>query len=217
MNVTQQMQARYATKVYDANKKIPAELFAEIENVLHLSPTSMNLQPLRFVIAESEDGKARVAKSAVGIFGFNAEKIMASSHAVVIASKISVDSDYLEMLLEQEFQDGRYANEDEKVARGKARLGFVELHRHQFNDEAEWHAKQAYIALGSVLTAATQLGIDSTAIEGVDMNILDQEFAFGEQGYHAQFVVIFGYRDDNDFNAKLPKSRLPKTTLMEKV
>lgn len=217
MNVTQQMQTRYATKVYDPSKKIPAALFAEIENVLHLSPTSMNLQPLRFVIAESEEGKARVAKSAVGIFGFNAEKIVAASHAVVVASKTVVDNDYLDALLAQEFQDGRYSNEEEKVARGKARQGFVELHRNQFKDEAEWHAKQAYIALGSALTAAAQLGIDSTAIEGVDFDILDQEFNLREQGYHAQYVVIFGYRDEGDANAKLPKSRLPKSALLEKI
>lgn len=217
MNVTQQMQTRYATKVYNRDKKIPAELFAEIENVLHLSPTSMNLQPLRFVIAESEEGKARVAKSAVGIFGFNAEKIVAASHAVVVASKTVVDNDYLEALLAQEFQDGRYSNEEEKVARGKARQGFVELHRNQLKDEAEWHAKQAYIALGSALTAAAQLGIDSTAIEGVDFDILDQEFNLREQGYHAQYVVIFGYRDEGDANAKLPKSRLPKNVLFKKI
>lgn len=215
--LTEQMQRRYATKIYDATKKIPADVFAEIENVLHLSPTSMNLQPLRFVIAETAEGKARVAKSASGMFGFNADKILAASHVVVIASKVALDDEYLSRLLEQEFQDGRYANAEEKVARGQARKSFVDLHRLQLNDEAEWHAKQAYLALGSALTAAAQLGLDSTAIEGVDLSILNQEFGLTEQGYAAQVVVVFGYRAENDANATTPKSRLPKAVLIEKI
>lgn len=215
--ITQIFTERYATKVYDATKKIPADTFAEIENTLVLSPTSMNIQPLHFVIADSEEGKARVAKAASGTFAFNAEKIMAASHVVVIASKVFADEAYLANVLEQEFQDGRYANEEEKLMRGKARQSFVDLHRFQLKDEVHWHAKQAYITLGSVLSVAAQLGIDSTAIEGIDTAILDSEFNLKANGYAAQLVVIFGYRDESDFNAKLPKSRLPKSFLVEKI
>lgn len=217
MNVTQQMQTRYATKVYDPSKKIPAEQFAHLENTLHLSPTSLNLQPLYFVVANSEVGKARIAQSAVGMFGFNAEKILAASHAVVIASKVAVDAEHLARVADQEEQDGRYANAEEKIARGKAREAFVAFHREQLNDEAQWHAKQAYLALGSVLTAAAQLGIDATPIEGVDLALLDQAFQLTEKGYAAQLVVVFGYRASQDANAALPKSRLPKSHVIESI
>lgn len=217
MNVTQQMQTRYATKVYDPTKKIPAEIFAHLENTLHLSPTSLNLQPLYFVVAESEAGKARIAQSAVGMFGFNAEKILASSHAVVVASKVEMDAEHLSKVADQEFQDGRYASDDEKTARAKAREAFVHFHRDTLNDEAQWHAKQAYLALGTVVAAAAQLGVDATPIEGVDLNMLDQEFGLAEKGYTAQFVVVFGYRAEHDLNAALPKSRLPKAMLFENI
>lgn len=217
MNVTQQMQTRYATKVYDPSKKIPAEIFAHLENTLHLSPTSLNLQPLYFVVAESEAGKARIAQSAVGMFGFNAEKILASSHAVVVASKVEMEAEHLSKVADQEFQDGRYASDDEKAARAKAREAFVHFHRDTLNDEAQWHAKQAYLALGTVVAAAAQLGVDATPIEGVDLNMLDQEFGLAEKGYTAQFVVVFGYRAEHDLNAALPKSRLPKAMLFENI
>lgn len=38
-------QERYTTKNYDPNKKIPAEIFEKLMEVLRLTPSSTNVQP----------------------------------------------------------------------------------------------------------------------------------------------------------------------------
>jgi nitroreductase/dihydropteridine reductase len=46
-------------------------------------------------------------------------------------------------------------------------------------------------------------------MEGFDRDTINQEFGLAEKGLKASVVVSLGYRSENDFNAKLPKSRLP--------
>jgi nitroreductase/dihydropteridine reductase len=64
--------------------------------------------------------------------------------------------------------------------------------------------------MGSVLLAAGMLGIDAVPMEGVSLPVLNEEFGLLEKGFTAVGVVSFGYRADSDFNAQLPKSRLPE-------
>ncbi|WP_254344388.1 nitroreductase family protein [Neisseria subflava] len=89
------------------------------------------------------------------------------------------------------------------------------IHRNQFQDEAEWLAKQVHINMGFALFAAA-LGIDAVPMEGADMPVLNQEFGLTEKGYTAVAVVSFGYRASDDFNVELPKSRLGDSTIFSK-
>lgn len=54
---------RYTTKAYDAARKIPqATIDALLEQLRH-SPSSVNSQPWHFVVADTAEGKARLAKA----------------------------------------------------------------------------------------------------------------------------------------------------------
>ncbi|CDG79367.1 dihydropteridine reductase, partial [Acinetobacter baumannii 107m] len=66
-----------------------------------------------------------------------------------------------------------------------------------------------FIALGQLLFAAGLEGIDATPMGGFDENVLNEEFGLKEKGLRSSVIVSLGYRSENDFNAKLPKSRLP--------
>jgi len=46
------LQWRYATKVFDASKKIPAEVWSALEQTLVLTPSSYGLQPYQFLIVQ---------------------------------------------------------------------------------------------------------------------------------------------------------------------
>ena len=78
-----------------------------------------------------------------------------------------------------------------------------------------WETAQAYIALGFVLFAAAGMGIDSTALEGVDYDKLDAILGLRERGLRSVVAVSLGYRAENDSNACRPKSRLPKEDVFE--
>lgn len=111
---------------------------------------------------------------------------------VVFAARTHADDAYLTKILEKEDQDGRYANAEFKASGDGARRTFLGIHCNQFQDEAEWLAKQVHINLGFTLFAAAALGIDAVPMEGADMDVLNQEFGLTEKGYTA--VVSFGYR-----------------------
>ena len=57
---------RYATKAYDASKKIPQEQFERLLEILRLAPSSINIQPWHFFIVENDAAKQLIAKSLVG-------------------------------------------------------------------------------------------------------------------------------------------------------
>ncbi len=215
--ITEALNWRYATKVYDPNKKISKEDFSEIENILQLSPTSTNLQPLHFIIADSEEGKKRIAKATAGLYSFNEEKILNASHVIVFCSKVVLEKEHLNKVLEKEDKDGRYAGKEFKEQVGNIRSTFLNVHRFDIKDEAVWHQNQSYIAFGAVLLGAAMLGIDATPIEGIDTKILSKEFKLKEKNLAANTVIALGYRKENeDFNANLPKSRLNKNSIISK-
>jgi nitroreductase/dihydropteridine reductase len=86
----------------------------------------------------------------------------------------------------------------------------MNLHRYALKDMAQWFEKQVYIALGNAMTAAAALGVDSTPMEGIDPAALDAELGLHDQGLSSLVLLCLGYHAETDFNAKLPKSRLPQ-------
>jgi nitroreductase/dihydropteridine reductase len=77
------------------------------------------------------------------------------------------------------------------------------------NDAQQWAEKQVYLALGTLLLGASTLGVDACPMEGFDRATLDHELGLSAKGLTAVVLVALGYRSSEDFNAKLPKSRLP--------
>lgn len=208
MNLIEIMNNRYSTKKFDTTKKISEENINEIKELLRLSSSSVNLQPWHFIIASSEEGKNKISKSTEGFFAFNKEKVVDASHVIVLCSKTSIDEDFLRNILDKEDADGRYANEEFKNGMHNGRIGFVNIHKDQYNDLQDWVDKQVYLNLGNLLLGVAALGIDSVPMEGFDAKILDQELGLTEKGLKPIAIVPIGYRANDDFNATLPKSRL---------
>lgn len=67
---------RYSTKAFDPTKKLTAEQAEKLKTLLQFSPSSTNSQPWHFIVASTDEGKARVAKSAAGGFVFNERKML---------------------------------------------------------------------------------------------------------------------------------------------
>lgn len=67
---------RHSTKAFDASKKLTPEQAEQIKTLLQYSPSSTNSQPWHFIVASTEEGKARVAKSAADNYVFNERKML---------------------------------------------------------------------------------------------------------------------------------------------
>ena len=114
----------------------------------------------------------------------------------------------LAALLAQEDKDGRFATPEARAGQNTARSFYVNLHRFDNKDVQHWMEKQVYLALGTLLLGAATLEIDATPIEGFDARILDEELGLRAKGLSSVVIACLGYRSSEDFNAKLPKSRL---------
>lgn len=200
---------RYATKAYNAEKKIPQTQFEKLLEVLRFSPSSVNIQPWHFLVAESDEAKQRIASALTGNYVYNAAKVLHSSHTLVFCTRTDISAEYLEQLLQQDDASGRFKDEAAKQGQRDTRHGYVEFYRNELKNLSSWMENQTYLALGQLLFAAGLEGIDATPMEGFDRDTLNKEFKLTEKGLKASVIVALGYRSDSDFNAKLPKSRLP--------
>ena len=215
-NITEAMNWRYSTKEFDANKKISAADFQSLKDILRLSPSSTNIQPWHFVIADDEAGKARIAKGTQGMFDFNTAKVKDASHVIIFCSRIYADDEFLHEVLDKEDTDGRFAEPKFKEQMHQVRKMFLDIRRYEQKDEPHWLVEQVYLNMGALLLGAATLGIDTVPMEGADLKALDEEFELRSKGYTAVAVISLGYRSEDDFNADLPKSRLSEASIITK-
>jgi nitroreductase / dihydropteridine reductase len=212
LNLTRFAKSRHATKAFDSARKIPASVIDELKELVRFSPSSVNSQPWHFVVASTDTGRARVAKAMQPGYAYNEPKVLNASHVMVLCARTDMDDAHLAAVLAQEEADGRFANADAKAGQQKTRSFYVDLHRER-RDLSAWMEKQAYLALGTLLIGAATLEIDACPMEGFDVKTLDAELGLTGQGLTALVVVSLGYHSESDFNAKLPKSRLPVQTV----
>jgi nitroreductase/dihydropteridine reductase len=206
MDILAAAKKRYTAKAYDPARRVPDEVMQQIYDVLRNSPSSVNSQPWHFVVASTPEAKARLAKGVQGQYSYNEPKVRDASHVILFCTRVGAD--HLDRLLEQEQQDGRFRDDAARAGQAKGRLGYVNLHRYTLKDLPQWFEKQAYIALGNAMLAASALGVDTTPMEGIDVAALDAELGLNEQGLSSLVLLSFGYHAESDFNAALPKSRL---------
>lgn len=208
MDLLNVSKTRYTTKAYDSTKKIPKEQFERLLEILRFTPSSINIQPWHFFIAEDQAAKERIAKALVGKYAYNAPKVLESSHTILFCTQADITEEYLEQLLQQDDLSGRFKDETAKQNQKDSRLGYVDYYKNEKGDIQRWAENQTFIALGQMLFAAGIEHIDATPIGGFDEQIISEELKLTEQGLIPSVIMTLGFRSETDFNAKLPKSRL---------
>jgi nitroreductase/dihydropteridine reductase len=99
--------------------------------ILRLTPSSVNIQPWHFLIAESTEAKQRIAKAMTGRYAYNAPKVLDSSHTIVFCTLIDATPEHLEQLLEQDDLNGRFKDEKAKQGQRETRAGYVDFYRNE--------------------------------------------------------------------------------------
>ncbi len=210
MDLVKVLNKRYSAKTFDPNENIPENVWKQMEAALRLSASSTNAQPWHFVIVSTKEGKDKLANASNEKYGFNSQKIIDAPYSVLFCTKNDIDEEYLLHVLDIEDKDGRYTNPELKEMMHGGRSFFVNMHKDTVKDLAQWNEKQVYLNVGNALLSAAILGIDALPMEGIDIEALNKEFGLSRKGLTASVLVSFGYHTAEDFNADLPKSRLPE-------
>ncbi|MEJ2405973.1 MAG: nitroreductase family protein [Candidatus Thiodiazotropha sp.] len=204
--ILQDMAWRYTTKRYDKTKKVSQEDMDVLLEALRLSASSINSQPWKFIVLESDPAKERMARALGENFQFNLPAVADSSHVILFAHNTGYQREDYAEVVDNGVEDGR--TEADKREEAFAPFVFAEMNTDESGDTGIWTRAQLYIALGNALHALARLKIDSTAMEGIDADLVGKEFADELGGYRCDLALAIGYRDtQEDYNARLPKSR----------
>ncbi len=210
-SVLEDLQKRYTCKKYDPTKKVPQEKLEILLESIRLSASSINSQPWKFIVLESDEAKERMYKTFANRYQFNQAHVVEASHVILFAHNPHYTREDYTKVINKYIADGRITEEDrEKAFRS---FIFAELNRDENGNTQIWTKNQLYIALGNALHTLARLEIDSTALEGIDAPMVEREFAKELDGYKCEVALAIGYRHKEDFNAKLPKSRLAQEEL----
>ena len=79
----------------------------------------------------------------------------------------------------------------------------------------EWAAKQAYIALGQFMLAASLVGVDTCPMEGFLPAQYDEILGLAAQGLTTAVLCPAGYRDPGDKYAAFAKVRWEAADVIE--
>ncbi len=202
-DILQAFNHRHATKSFDPSKKISEDDFNFILETARLSPSSLGYEPWKFLIVQNKQLREKIKAVSFGAQG----QLPTASHFVIILAKSNArtDSDYVQQLM----TDTKKVPSDTLLRMNQAYQNFQENDLRLFeNDRAlfDWASKQTYIALGNMLTAAAQIGIDSCPIEGFNYEkvneILDNEGLLEDRSYQVSVMAAFGYRVDEPSRIK---------------
>lgn len=203
----QALRWRYATKVFDPKRKIPADVWSALEESMVLSPSSFGLQPYRFLVVEDPALRAQLMPHA-----WNQRQIVDASHLVVFAVRTAITEADIDRFLDRIVEVRGVTRESLQSYRSMMTGMLLDP---SFQPVAvHWAARQAYLALGNLLTSAAVLGIDACPIEGFVPAEFDRILKLPEQGFTSVVCCALGYRDETDKYARLPKVRAPREQLV---
>jgi len=204
--IIKDLNSRYTCKKYDPNKKISQANLEVLYEAMRLSASSINSQPWKFIVIESNEAKQKMFDTFAEKYQFNQQHVFDSSQIILFAHNPHYTREDYAKVVDQGIEDGRTKLEDREKAFG----GFVfcEMNTDESGFNGNWTKAQLYIALGNTLHTLARLGIDSTPLEGIDVPRVAKAFKEELDGYVCEVALAIGYHSEDDFNAKLPKTRL---------
>jgi nitroreductase len=182
--------------------KIPQEKIEVILESVRLSASSIGLQPYRVIVIENPAVLEQIKPIAN-----NQAQITEASHLLVFAAWADVTEDSIEEYLSLIASERKVSLESLGTMKGY----MAGLTKNTAEQNFNWAARQAYIALGTALIAAASQEVDATPMEGFDSAALDNLLGLPEKGLKSVSILPLGYRDINqDWLVSLPKVRTPK-------
>lgn len=199
---------RYTAKQYDKTKKISAENMDVIKEAIRLSASSINSQPWKFIVLESDEAKLRFHETFSNKYQMNQRHATEASHIILFAHNPSYTKDDYRKVVDVEVSSGHLAAENyDNMLNGA--YGFAESNTDETGFNGHWTKAQTYIALGNTLHVLARLNIASTSMEGVDSELIGSLFNDELDGYVCEFALAMGYHlEGQDYNYGLPKARL---------
>jgi nitroreductase len=200
---------RYATKKFDATKKIATADLEILKEAIRLSTSSYGLQLYKVFIIENPEIRAQLQPVSWG-----QSQIVDASHLFVFANYTDVQESHIDHYIENIAQTRGISIEAVKGYGDFMKNSLVGLSQEK---KAIWTSKQTYLALGNLLNAAAELKIDVTPMEGFEPEKYNEILGLNALGLNASLVATVGYRHEEDATQHLAKVRKSTEELFETI
>lgn len=196
---------RYATKKFDANKKISTADLQFLKEAIQLSTSSYGLQPYKVLIIENEALRAQLQPVSWG-----QSQIVDASHLLVFANELNVGDTQIDAYFQNLITARNIPME--------AVQGYADFMKTNINAVPEakrntWTSKQTYLALANLMCAAAELKIDVTPMEGFVPEQYNEILGLDKLGLNASLVATIGYRHQDDETQHYAKVRKSESEL----
>lgn len=205
----QSLRWRYATKRFDPTRSIPAGTWAALEESLVLTPSSMGLQPWRFLVITDPE-----LKEALSAVSWRQTQPRDCSHFVVMTVRRGLDDAHVDRYLARTAEVRGVSVDSLDKFRGMIAGSLGKARSDGTLDN--WQSHQIYIALGQFMAAAALLGVDTCPMEGIEPARYDEILQLGGTGYATVVACAAGYRHAEDKYAITPKVRFKAAEVIER-
>lgn len=208
MSIIEKLKWRYATKKFDSRKKLSKEKLEILKEAFNLTALSYGLQTLKLVIVEDKD-----IRKALLSHCFNQSQVVNASHLLVLCIQTEIDA----VDVNEHFNTIKTIRNtpDSILDPFKAQLHST-IKEMPKDKKVDWATKQAYIALGNLMTVCAFESIDSCPMEGFLPAEVDKTLKLDAHGLNSVLMLPVGYRAEDDMFADFKKVRKQLTeTIIE--
>ncbi|BDV03598.1 MAG: NAD(P)H-dependent oxidoreductase [Candidatus Hepatoplasma scabrum] len=211
MELLEKLKKRKATKAYNSNQKIDQETLNYIFEFINSAPTSMGVEHWR--VLDIKDSNLR-KKLLDGFMEGNKQKFLDSSDALIFVTKnrewFTDPKNYQKLKEIGEAKSKAFikefnlkSTEAEIMAKVNEEIESLRTGKNLnvlVDNITEWSKRQAYIALGYALVAATFKNINSTPMEGFKKKLTELLIKENLISKHESVAVclLMGYIDNTN-------------------
>ncbi|WFO16853.1 NAD(P)H-dependent oxidoreductase [Cellulophaga baltica 4] len=200
---------RYAVKKFDFTKVLSETKIDLLKEAFNLTATSYGLQPLKLVVVHNKELQENLV-----VHSYYQQQVAQASHVLILCIETDISETYIRNYFNL-IKDIR--NTSDEILNPFRDTLITTFSKMTTEEKKAWATKQAYLALGNLLTVCALENIDSCPMEGFVPSKYDELLGLKDTNLTSVLVLPVGYRAADDLFATLPKVRKPlKDMILER-
>lgn len=184
---------RKSIRVYDENVKISHEEMLEMIQKATIAPSSVNMQPWRFVVVESPEEKQKLKP----LIRFNTRQNDTSSAMILIFGDMEC-YEYGEAIYDQAVTEGKMSPEVRDQQLAAIIPYYKNFTREEMNDVVKIDSSLAAMQL---MLVARSHGYDTNPIGGFEADQLAEAFGLEKERYVPVMILSIGKALEEGYNS----------------
>ena len=208
-NYNEDLKWRYATKKFDPSKELEESKLETLLESIQLSASSYGMQPYEILVIKDKELREKLHPAA-----YEQPQILDASYLLVFCANTVIDEAYLDEYIENIVSTRGMKKED---LSGMKEMIMNAVISQSDENKIEWAKRQAYLALGNLLSAAAHYKIDVCPMEGFDPSQFNELLSLKGKNLDVAVIATVGYRSDEDQLQHAPKVRKAKEKLFHRL